>query len=453
MQPSGEWLTRQGSRVWHSATQRVMTVTALGMLMSLVVDVLIAVRLGTGPMADALIVGLSFPLFIDTVMREGTKFSLLTLFVQKDNTLSEDEYHDFVSGLLNLFLVVGLGLTALGWLLAPEVVAMVGPGLALEGKVQASLFLRLGVPLTLFALASNVLGVLLNSRQYFVHAAARNVVASTVVVVVIGLAWRSPRIPVWIAAAYTLGYSAFFSLLLWFSVVRIGFLPDWRAWPDRVAFRQLWWTIVYPVLGFSMRHGSRLVERMLASLVTSGGVSAYYFAFRLISAMQSLVGVSIAITGQPRLVQHDLAGHRDEFSHALRRRVAYAVLVSLPVAIGILLFHDQIVRLVYGRGAFGAASVYMTGQILLYLGGGLVFLCVIPVLISGLYAQRRYVWVFFNMAFAAVLNVLLAWWLFRVWQLVGIAVAVTGSALISVIILVLLLRKSGVRLDFGQHVQ
>lgn len=438
---SSSRLIDQGARLWRSVTQRVMSVTALGMLMSLAVDVLTAARLGATSTTDALIIALSLPLLLDVIMREGTKFSLLPLFVQKNEILSESEYHSFLSGVLNLFLVIGFCLAATGWLLAPAIIRVLGPGLEPSARSQAALLFRLSAPLILFAPASNILFVLLNSQRHFVLTSTRNAIAPTVVVLAMGLAWRSSQIPLWIAGGYTTGYGLFFFLLLWHSVTRIGFWPDWRAWPDRNILRQLWWVTVYPISGFALRQGSRLVERMLASLVAPGGVAAYYFAFRLVSAAQSIVGVSIATIGLPTITEHDLAGRKSDFSEALRRQVLYTIFLSGLVTVGIFILHGQVVRLLYGRGAFDPASVEQTATVLLFLGAGLVFICLTPVLTSGLYAQRRYAWVLLNMAFATTAQVLLAWWLSRPWGLIGIALSFSLSAMISVASLLYLLHR------------
>lgn len=427
-----KWLILQGGHIWRSATQRVMSITGIGMLAALAVDVLLAARLGTSVATDALVIALSLPRLVDTVAREGTKFSLLALFIERQQELSSEKYLDFVSGLLNLLLAIGVGCTILGWLFAPAIITLLGPGLTPEGHIQAVQLLRLSMPLTLFALGSTALGVLLNSQQHFVVVSTRNGVVSVFVVLVIGLAWQSPQFSAWVAGAYTLGSGLFFGLLLWYTISRTGFAINWRAWPDRTALRQLGQATAYPTVGFGVRQGARMVERALASLVPGGGVSAYYFAFRLISSVQSIVGVSVATTGLPSITRYDLSGNTKKFMQSLRRQVGRVVLVGLPVSLGVLVFHDQITSLLYGRGAFSAGSVEQTGQILQWLGLGIVLMCSIPVLNSSLYAQRRFSWVLYNMVFATIVNIGLAWWLSRYWGLVGIAIAVVVSAAVSV---------------------
>lgn len=420
---------------------RVMAVKSIGMLMSLVVDVLIAACLGTSTVADILIIALSLPRTIDIVAQQGTKFSLLALFVEMQHRLSSEEYNYIFTGVLNTFLAIGLICTVLGWGLAPKLIALVGPGLGLENKAQAAYLFRLNVPLTLFALGSAILETQLNSQRHFFIVATRSLVISTVVALAIGLNWSNPAVGTWIVGAYTVGYALFFGVLLWYSTNQANLRLDWRAWPDWNTLQQLGRAITFPIAGFGVRQGLKIVVRALTSLVSSGAVTAYYFAFRLVSAIQSIVGGSVAITGLPRITKYDLDGKEEKLGKNLRRWVRRVVLISLPITLGTLLFHNQIVILLYGRGAFDQDAIVQTGKVLQWLGCGVVFMCIIPVLNSVLYAQRRYSWVLGNMALVGIVNMLLAWWLSCFWGLVGIAIAVPASAALSVVSLWILVQS------------
>jgi murein biosynthesis integral membrane protein MurJ len=417
-----------------------MFVTAAGMSMALLVDVLIAARLGISAAADALIIALSLPLLIDVSVREGTKFSLLSLFVEMQHELSMDEYRRVFGGLLNLFLTVGLGCTLLGWLLAPLFISALGPGLELDGRLQATRLLRICIPLVMFAMGSSILGVHLNSQRRFVLVSFRNVFAPSVVVLAMAMAWDNSNFTMWIAGAYTVGYGLFFGFLLFFSGSQVGLSPVWRAWPDRNTLSRLWQAIIYPVFGFGATQGLRAIERALASMVASGGVSTYYFAFRLVSAIQTIVGVSVATVGLPQITQYDLSGEEEKFNKALKRQAGRVTLLSLPITLGVLIFNRPMVQLLYGRGAFDATSIEQTGLILKYLGVGIVFLCLAPVLNSGLYAQRRFSWVLYGMIILTVVNTFLAWGLGKLWGLSGIAAAASLSLAIVVSVLWFLVR-------------
>lgn len=432
-------------KIWHSAVQRVISLTFIGMLFGLLVDVLIAAKLGTSQATDTLIVALSLPLLIDTVTREGTNFSMMPLFIERRANLSEAQYHRFASCLINLALAVGISMTVLLEALTPWIVAVLAPGFSPEGKTQAAILLRIGAPLVIFAPGITVLSVLLNSQKRFSLVALRNTMTPAVIVLTICLAWNSKQIVQWIAAAYSTGFTAFF-LVLFVGVHLYGHQHNWLVWISRDDLASLWQTNSLPTLGFIIRQGSRLVERQLASLVAVGGVASYYFAFRLASAVQSLIGSSIATTSLPRLAEHGLAGNQSRLAATLRKNLIRAVVLTLPAVVLILLFHSYLIRGMYGRGSFDETSIQQTSQVFFCLGTGLAFFCLVPILQSGLYALKAYRLVFCNMFAIALTNIFLAWLLSLSWGLIGIAIAVSLSAAFSALNIIYLLHKSGVSL-------
>lgn len=415
-----------------------MTLTLGGMVLALAADLLIAARLGTTVTSDVLIVALTLPRLIEAVGREGSKFSLLSLFVEVKDVYSQERFYGYVGGLLNLFLGIGLVCVVVCWLAAGLLITILGPGLSEVARDQAVLLFRMSIPSTFFALGAAVLSTFLNSQQQFVIVAARNLAVSGVVVLTLLITWSSSDISQWIAATYTLGNAFFFASLLRYSRRNFDYRYEWRAWPSRSDIERLWSAILYPILGLSVRQGGRALEQALASLVAPGAVAAYYFAFRLISALQTIIGVSIATTGLPHITRLLLTGQFSAFTRALWRQLGRVALVSLPIAVFTFVFADNIVGLLYGRGAFDASSIAQTGSILQILALAIIFFSGVPVLNASLYAQHRYLWVLINTVIVVAINLFAAWLFSRTWGLVGIAVAVPFASAISFISLLVM---------------
>lgn len=430
-------------RLWTSATQRVISLKFGGMLLALLMDVLIAARLGTSGTADALIIALTLPLFVDTVIRESSNFSLVPIFVEERHSAGRSEYLRFVSGLLNASLVGGAVLAAGVAVAAPWIVGVLGPGLpepAARGSVD---MLRAAAPMVALAPAITLQGVLLDSERRFSLVAMRNGTVPGTVVLVIALTWSSPDTAFWIASAYSLGFGVFFTILF-LGARATGFDHRWSAWPDGGDLSRVAQAVQWPVAGFVVRQASRMVERMLASLVAVGGVSAYYFSFRLFSASQALIGSSVAITGLPDLSVRDAEGDRTAMASRLRARLKLTLALVIPATVVVLLFHREIVELIYARGAFDAGSVARTSDLLFWFGWGILFLSIVPVLQSALYARQAYRTVFRNMLAMALFNVAVAWGLSRWLGLAGIAISVSLTAAVSVANLAFLVPGAGV---------
>ena len=190
------------ARIYRSNTQRVMSLTFVGLALGFLVDVLIAAKLGTGQTADALVIALTLPILIDTVFRQGTRHSMVPLFVEARSSLGEEEFQRFVSSLLNLGCVLGVIVVGMIEALAPWIVMGLAPGLTPESRAESTLLLRLCAPLIFFTIGCTVMGVYLNSRRRFNPVALRNVLTPGIILCVILFSWRSDHAAAYVAAAY-----------------------------------------------------------------------------------------------------------------------------------------------------------------------------------------------------------------------------------------------------------
>ena len=107
-------------RLLQHKTFWVMMITLAGMGLSLLVRVLlIPNRFGFSDTADALTAALTVVLLVDTIVREGAKFSLVPVFIASQQQMNRREYLRFTNGLLTLLLGIGFGVFVLIELLAP----------------------------------------------------------------------------------------------------------------------------------------------------------------------------------------------------------------------------------------------------------------------------------------------------------------------------------------------
>ncbi|MCC0176450.1 hypothetical protein I4641_05590 [Waterburya agarophytonicola K14] len=428
------------NKIWQSSTKKVMILTCFGMMFGFLMDLLLAARLGVNEATDAYIVAISLPILIDTVTREGTQSSMTPLLVEQKANLQPDEFHNFTSRLFNLGIAIGIFLTLVIEILAPLIVMFIAPGLSAGGKAEALSILRLCAPLILFTPCITVMSVLLNSQKRFGMVALRNAIAPATVVLFMLLAWRQTNTTSWMALGYLTGF-AFFFTILFVEVRKTGFRHQWTQWISRDDLKTIYQAVSLPTLGFVLRQSLRLIERSLASIAAVGGVASYYFALRIFSAIQTLIGSSIATTGLPTITEYILAGQKYKLITFLRRKITKIFLVTFPIVLTVLFFNKPLVALVYGRGVFDGNAVEQTAQVFLWLGLGLSIDCIIPILQSTLYANKRYELVFNNMVISTIANVALAYILANLIGLIGLAIAVLISNIITIVNLIYLNRK------------
>ena len=420
----------------------VMVITFAGMGLSLLVRVLlIPKRFGFSNTADALTTALTVALVVDTIVREGAKFSLVPLFVTREKEMDRTEYQHFTNSLLFTLLGIGIGIFILIELCAPWIAG----GLLSKSTVdiqRGTTLLRLCAPLLIFGCGSTVLGAFLNSQQHFKTVALRNALPAGTAALIFLVLWNTENLENWIAVAYTGGFAVYFGWLC-FGTYRTGHRYAFTGIPIDT-LRSLKNTVTLPTLGFATRQVTNrlLVEIYLVSQLGGGAITLYKCAFQIFSALQTLIGISIATTGLPDMATDDAANDKQKLGRTLNRNVRTAVIIGIPVTLILLIFHGKISWILYGRGTIDQTSVELIGQLLFWLSTGMIFSCLIPVLNAGLYAQKAYRSVFANMVTMAFLNFIIAYGLIEIWSLQGVALAVSITALLAVGNLTFLLRKT-----------
>jgi len=428
-------------KVLHSPTHWVMGITAAGMGFGLIFHVLlIPTRFGGSEAADAMIAALKVVLLVDTVVREGAKFSLVPLFVTEAQLRSSAEYQRFTNGILNFSLGVGLVIFLLIEAFAP----LIANGLPMEMRAEMVTLLRICAPLVIFGCGSTILGAFLNSQKRFKTVALRNALPPGMATAVFLLLWETENLAHWIAITYAGDFFVYFGWLC-IGTHRTGHQYQ-LTWLSMDTLRSLKNTITLPTLGFAIRQGSArlLVEVYLVGQLGRGAITLYNSAFRIFSAVQTLIGISIATTGLPDMATPGVVDNMPKLKRTLHRNVCVVLLIALPVTLLLLLSHTKILSLLYRGSKFDEGSIQQIARVLFWLSTGMVFSCLIPVLNAGLYAQKAYPLVFRNMVTMAVLNVSVAYGFVGAWGLPGIALAVSGTAVLAVLNLAYLLRKTGI---------
>ena len=421
-----------------------MVITFAGMGLSLLVRaILIPKRFGFSVTADELTAALTIVLVVDTIIREGAKFSLVPLFVTREKELTRTEYRRFMNSLLLLLLAVGFAVFVLIECLAPWIVG----GLLRKStpNVQrGTTLLRLCAPLIVFGCGSTVLGAFLNSRQHFKTVALRNTLPAGAAAIVFLLLWNKQSLENYVAMAYTVGFIAYFGWLC-LGVYRTGHRYEVTG-ISLDTLRSLKNTVTLPTLGFAIRQITNrlLVEIYLVSQLGEGIITLYNSAFRIFSALQTLIGVSIATTGLPDMATDDAVNDKRKLGQTLNRNARAVIIIGFLATLFILIFHGKISWLVYGRGTLDNTAVELIGQLLFWLSAGMVFSCLIPVLNAGLYAQKAYRLVLANMVTMALLNFLLAYGLIKTWWVLGVAFSISTTAVLAVGNLTYLLRRTRV---------
>jgi putative peptidoglycan lipid II flippase len=176
---------------------------------------------------------------------------------------------------------------------------------------------------------------------------------------------------------------------------KLGLLPriglNWSALKDawRDPGTQRIAKLMLPaLLGVSVAQISLLINTQIASHLPTGSVSWLTYADRLMEFPTAMLGVALGVVLMPQLAGAKALGDAAKYSALLDWGLRIVVLMSVPCAVGLLIFAKPLVAVLYHYGAFTEFDVQQTTTALMGWGAGLVGIVAIKVLAPGYYASQ-----------------------------------------------------------------
>ncbi|MFM2280803.1 MAG: murein biosynthesis integral rane protein MurJ, partial [Pseudomonadota bacterium] len=186
---------------------------------------------------------------------------------------------------------------------------------------------------------------------------------------------------------------------------------------------------------------NQIIGQMIAS-TKEGAISALQYADRIYQLPLGVVGIAVGVVLLPELARALRGGHLREASNLQNRSMEFVLFLTLPAAAAIWVLSDEIIRVVYERGAFNPGMTATVASILAIYGLGLPGFVMIKALNPGFFAREdTKTPMRFTMASVAV-NCALAVSLFPFFAERGIATAeVVSGWLTTVLLFVTLVRR------------
>lgn len=353
-------------------------------------DILIAATLGAGPIADAFFVALKLPNLFRRLFGEG---AFNAAFVPAFSGLLASEgrpaARQFAAETLAV-MTFWLGvLTIAGEIFMPQMMAVLAPGFAAtpEKFALAVELSRITFPyLVLICLAALAAGVL-NGLERFTAASASYVLFN--IVSIACLLWLTPYVP---TAGHALAWGvtasgvAQLGLLLW-ALHRAGMglaLPRPRLTPRiRVLLRRM----LPGLLGAGVTQLNLAVDVIIASLLPAGTVALLYYADRVQQLPLGVIGTAVGTALLPLLSRQVRVGEDAAALGTLNRAIEYALLLTLPAAVALIVCAYPVMWALFGRGAFDAESARLSAQALAAYALGLPAFVLVKVLAPAFFAR------------------------------------------------------------------
>ncbi|MBZ4665776.1 murein biosynthesis integral membrane protein MurJ [Mahella sp.] len=419
------------------AAAMIMIFTLISKLLGFGREMAIAARFGATMQTDAYKMGQTIPMVLlsSVAAALGTTFiPVLTEYIHKK---SPQETNRYVSNVFNVVILICLVLTGAGMVFAPALVRIVAPGFSGEVFDLTVTLSRIMFPLVIFnALAALATGYLQAHRQFAVPA----MVGIPFNIVIIGQLMFFSGWGIYGLAAATVLAVVTQLFIQWPTVFKSGYKYSLVLDFKDPGLQKVFFLVLPVLLGTMAGQINTLVDRMLASGLAEGSVSALDFANRVNGIVLGIFVSAITTVLYPTFSSLSARNDVERLKRTLNIGIRVIIMLTLPMMTGLIVLRYPIIQMLFERGAFDARATNMTATALLFYSIGLVALSIRDLTSRAFYAMQDTRTPTINGVISVAINVGLNLILVRFMGLGGLALATSIAVIVTSVSLIVQMR-------------
>lgn len=348
--------------------------TASSRVAGLIRDQVQAYFMGTSNSADAFRVAFILPNLLRRLVAEGAMTaSFIPVFTDFLKKKDSKETWKFANNCLYTLGFLLIFLTIIGILFSGTLVQLLAEGFEGEsGKMQLATDLSRVMFIYLFFIGISALfGAILNSTGVFGAPSFTPVLLNVSIIAAAAFLSRSFRDPAFaFAVGVVIGGLLQVVFLIPF-VKRKGMDFHMVFDPKQKELLTVARRMLPGFLAVGVQQINVLVSTRIASNLEEGSLSSLYHANRLEEFTLGIFVVSISTVLLPMLSRHAAENRLDALKESLTFSLRITLLITIPATVGLILFREPIIRVLFMHGRFDQRSLELTSFALLFYVMGL----------------------------------------------------------------------------------
>jgi len=404
-------------------------------------EALIAATLGAGPVADAFYAAFGFPNLFRRILGEGAfNSAFIPLFAKELEGGGKSQARIFAEQVLSVLLTVLLVLSALFMIFMPYLVqSIIAPGFSANpAKFDITVDMaRIMFPYLLcMSLVAMLSGILNSMRRYFLAAivpVVLNVILVTLTATALYLGTEETTTGYWLA--WGVAASGFLQLgLVYWGLRNMDFRLSLRLPSMTPAVKRLLALMIPAVLTGGVVQINIMIGRIIAS-AQEGALSLLNYADRINQLPLGVIGIAVGVVLLPELSRALRAADGKEVQRLQNNSMEFALVFTLPAAVGFIVMPEAIVNILYERGAFTADTTSLTAAALAAFASGLPAYVLLKVFQPAYFAREDMKTPLRYAIITVALNIAISLTMFPYYGHVAIAFATAISAWVNFVLL------------------
>ena len=414
--------------------------TIISRLLGYMRDILIAVFLGAGPLADAFFVAFRIPNTFRRLFSEGTFNAAFVPSYSSINNKKKSE--NFANNIFSLLILGLLSLVFLIEIFMPIFVFLIAPGFEGDNsKMELAITLtRITFPFLLFVSLASFLSAILNSHNKFAAASAAPIILNIFLILVLVFGKiLDDQLVYYLSYAVTISGITQFIFLYFF--VKKNYEPQFKfSFKIDEKIKLFFKKLLPSIFSSGVTQINILVGTIIASFQASA-VSYLYYADRIYQINLAIAGIAIGTVILPQLSKHVQNKKKEKIHLIQNKALELSLFLSIPAAIALLIASEEIISSLFGYGSFDQESVKKSAKALFYFGLGLPAFSLIKIFSTFFFARHETKIPFYISLISVLLNIFISIIFFKEIGFLIIPMATTISSWFNAISLFIILKN------------
>ena len=416
--------------------------TLLSRILGYLRDILIAIFLGTGVLADAFFIAFRIPNTFRRLFSEGTFNAAFVPSYASEIVKGKKQSNKFANNIFNLLFLGLLFLVLIVQIFMPTFVSIIAPGFVenVEKMELAISLTRITFPFLFFICLASFFSAILNSHNKFAVASAAPIILNIILIGVL-LFSKSLGDNLVFYLSYGVSFAGFLQLVFLYKFVRkfYSLKFDFKIKTDskiKVFFKKL----LPSIFASGVTQINILVGTIIASFQASA-VSYLYYADRIYQINLAIAGIAIGVVVLPQLSKHIQSKKISKIHLIQNKALELSLFLTLPASAALLIASEEIISALFGYGSFDQESAINSGKALYYFALGLPAFSLIKVFSSFFFANHDTKIPFYISLFSVLTNIVISISYFNEIGFIIIPIATTISSWLNAILLFAFLKN------------
>jgi putative peptidoglycan lipid II flippase len=321
----------------------------------------VAHQFGTSDQVDAFVLALAVCTFVFGVVAPSAHTALVPTYVALRQQEGPAEAQRLFSTTMLASAALFAATAAITAVAVPALLPILTPHFSPEKRHLTATLTAWMLPGFALSGVTTCWGAVLNAHGHFAApAAAAAVVPVTAIAMLVqfGHAWGISAVVVGLLAGYVIEAAIVATVV---RARRLPVVPRWRG--ETRGFRTVLGQYGPMVAGGLIMGGNPIIDQVMAARLAPGSVASLGYGAKVVSFGAGIATVALGSAIFPHFSALTASRDWDRLSRMLRDYAALVLAVTVPATIVGMVFSEDIVRLLFQRGAFTAADTLATARI------------------------------------------------------------------------------------------